>query len=271
MSDGDMLIELKNVCVERGSTRILDSLNIAIPQQQHVAIVGPNGSGKSTLLKLLMKFFYPSVVDGQSGTVWILGKEEWNVWELRAHLGFISSEIDHHFTMGRSARLSAMQSVLTGFFASELEPDADRVSAIMREESLRLLDLFHVDSSANKSIGHMSTGERRRVLLARAMVRHPQAIVLDEPTSGLDIRARSEFLRTLNQLANFGTQIVLVTHHLEEILPCIDRCILLKSGRVFLDSATDKALQSSTISSLFDCNIQVQKNKNGFYASQCAD
>ncbi|HUP81802.1 MAG TPA: ATP-binding cassette domain-containing protein, partial [Pirellula sp.] len=103
------LIEMSDVSIERGITRILDRVNLRIPQGQHVAIVGPNGSGKSTLLKLLMKFFYPSVVDGQSGTIRILGQEEWNVWELRSQLGFVSSEIDQHFTLGRSARLNALQ------------------------------------------------------------------------------------------------------------------------------------------------------------------
>ena len=84
-----MLIELRGVSVVRSSTRILGNLTLSVPQRQNIAIVGPNGSGKSTLLKLLMKFFYPSVVDGQSGTVMILGREAWNVWELREHLGFV--------------------------------------------------------------------------------------------------------------------------------------------------------------------------------------
>ena len=92
-----MLIELDNVSIERGATRILDRVSLCIPQSQHVAIIGPNGCGKSTLLKLLMKFFYPSVIDGVSGTVKILGREDWNVWDMRSHLGFISAEIDHHF------------------------------------------------------------------------------------------------------------------------------------------------------------------------------
>ena len=104
-----MLIEIDDVSIERGKTRILDGVSLSVAQGQHVAIVGPNGSGKSTLLKLLMKFFYPSVIDGQSGRVLILGQEEWNVWELRKHLGFVSSDIDHHFMNGRSARLTAMR------------------------------------------------------------------------------------------------------------------------------------------------------------------
>lgn len=260
-----MLIEMNDVSVERSKTRILDTISLCIPQRQHVAILGPNGSGKSTLLKLLMKFFYPSVIDGQTGRVLILGREEWNVWDLRQCLGFVSSEIDHHFMTGRSARLSALQSVLTGFFAAELEPEQDAISDLMRSDAERMLDAFHVNSKSPKCIGHMSTGERRRVLLARALVLQPQAIVLDEPTTGLDIRARAELLSILAELAAANTQIVLVTHHLEEILPCIDRTILLKAGKVFVDTHTSKALSNESISRLFDAKIQVERNAAGFY------
>lgn len=270
MNADAMLIEMTDVSIERGSTRILNRVSLRIPQGQHVAIVGPNGSGKSTLLKLLMKFYYPSVVDGQSGTVQILGQEEWNVWELRSQLGFVSSEIDQHFCLGRSARLNALQSVITGFFSGELETDPSMVSEAMRCEAIRQLDLFQVDHKSTKYIGHMSTGERRRVLLARALVMRPQALVLDEPSAGLDILARASFLGELNHLASTGVQIILVTHHLEEILPCIDRAILLKAGKVFLDSPTSIALGEKSISSLFDTRILVDRDAEGFYHSRLA-
>ncbi len=265
MNADAMLVDLKDVSIERGRTRILDRLSLSIPQKQHVAIVGPNGSGKSTLLKLLMRFFYPSVVDEQSGEVRILGRVEWNVWELRSHLGFVSSELDHHFTVGRTARLSALQSVLTGFFSAELEPDPGSLTDEMQFDAKRLLGLFQVDSDSNKCIGHMSTGERRRVLLARALIQKPQAIVLDEPTNGLDIRARAEFLSLLNELANSGTQIVLVTHHVEEILPSIARTILLKAGRVFFDGPTRNALSEQSLTALFDKRIQIDQDGAGFF------
>ena len=265
MHSKSMLIEFGDVSIERGITRILDRISLCIPQSQHVAIVGPNGSGKSTLLKLLMKFFYPSVIDGNSGTVKILGREEWNVWDLRAHLGFISAEIDHHFSMGRSARLNALQAVLTGFSASELEPELDSVTIEMMNEARRLLSHFGMDGFQNKPIGHMSTGERRRVLLARAMVMNPKAIILDEPTSGLDLLAKAKLLNELNKLANSGTQIILVTHLMEEILPCIDRTILLKAGRIFFDGQTDQAIGDATLTSLFDAKVRIERDADGYF------
>ena len=114
----------------------------------------------------------------------------------------------------------------------------------------------------------MSTGERRRVLLARALVLQPQAIILDEPTTGLDIRARAELLTALSNLATAGTQIVLVTHHLEEILPSIQRTILLKSGKVFIDTQTHLALSNESISNLFETQIKVERDPSGFFHSR---
>jgi iron complex transport system ATP-binding protein len=260
-----MLIELHDVCIQRETTRILDHLNLDIPTGQNVAILGPNGSGKSTLLKLLMKFFYPSVVDGESGTVRILGQEAWNVWELRKHLGFVSADIDQHFRTGRSARLTALQSVLTGFASSELEPDPESITSDMLAGARQCLRLFQVNELSQQCIGHMSTGERRRVLLARALVKKPPAIILDEPTSGLDLVARSKLLNELSQLACSGTQLVLVTHHLEEILPTIQRTILLKHGRIFRDGPTDEVLDSETISELFDTQVTLDRDRDGFF------
>ncbi|MEQ1828781.1 MAG: ATP-binding cassette domain-containing protein [Pirellula sp.] len=267
MPESTPLIEFENVSLVRGTTQILDRIDLTVPSGQNIAIVGPNGSGKSSLLKLLMRFFYPSVVDGCSGSVRILGREEWNVWDLRSHLGFISSEIDHHFCIGRSARLTALEAILTGFSSSELEPDWESITSSMQREANEMLKMFHMLHMSSKPVGHMSTGERRRILLARAMVTHPQALILDEPTSGLDLTARHRFLAQVNKLATDGTQIVLVTHHLEEILPCIHRTVLLKQGRIDFDGPIDEAITNERISGLYDASIRVDRDSNGFHVA----
>jgi iron complex transport system ATP-binding protein len=264
MTSSPSLIEFDNVSLVRGNTRILDRICLSIPQAQNVAIVGPNGSGKSTLLKLLMKFFYPSVVDGASGAVRVLGNSDWNVWELRKHLGFISSEIDQHFCQGRSARLTAFQAVLTGFFASELEPNPNCYSDDMKSEADRLLRWFRMESLRDQPVGHMSTGERRRVLLARALVFRPKALVLDEPTSGLDLLARARLLDEVQRLSRTGTQVVLVTHYLEEILPGMERVVLLKRGQIFFDGLLSDGLTEPRISDLYDAPIKIARDRNGF-------
>ena len=166
-SEKPAIIELDHVSLVRGSTRILDSVSFRIEPGEHTSILGPNGSGKSTLLKLLLRNLYPSIVDGRAGSVRMFGDTEWNVWDLRTKLGFVSGEIDHHFMMGRSGRLTAKQAVLTGFFSSELEPDEAWITPEMIEKAEASLELMGMTALAQRHLGHMSTGERRRVMLAR--------------------------------------------------------------------------------------------------------
>ncbi len=232
-----------------------------------MAIIGPNGSGKSTLLKLLMRFLYPSVVDGVAGTVRIFGHTEWNVWELRSRLGFASAEIDQHFTIGRSGRLTAMEAVLTGFSSSELEVDASQISEPMRAAARGAMAVFGLHRIENRRVGVLSTGERRRVLLARAIVRHPSTLILDEPTAGLDLFAQRQLLDEIQALADSGTTIVLVTHHIEEILPCIERVILLDQGTMAFDGPTPDGLQSLRISQLFGCQVSIHRSESGYYSA----
>lgn len=252
MPGSEALLELENVSIVRGTTRILDRLSFKVGRNEHCAILGPNGSGKSTLLKLLTRTMYPSIVDGAAGSVRILGQTEWNVWDLRTQLGIVSSELDHHFTTGRSGRLNALDVVLTGFFASELEPDSDKVTPAMRDAAEAVLDTFGMLELRARPVAHLSTGERRRVMLARAMVRKPYALILDEPTTGLDLRAQRELLQQLSRVSESGTAIVLVTHHLNEILPCMSRTLCMQRGRIFFDGKTQDALDPSRLAALFE-------------------
>jgi iron complex transport system ATP-binding protein len=257
MNDSKALLELENVSIVRGTTRILDRLSLRVDRNEHCVILGPNGSGKSTLLKLLTRTMYPSIVDGRAGVVRILGQTEWNVWDLRTQLGIVSSELDHHFTTGRSGRLPAADVVLTGFFASELEPDAERVTSEMKDAANDALETFGMMELRDRPVAHLSTGERRRVMLARAMVRKPFALILDEPTAGLDVRAQRDLLQQLDRVAESGTSIVLVTHHLSEIMPCMSRTLCMQKGRIYFDGKTTDALNPSHLAGLFECEMEL--------------
>jgi iron complex transport system ATP-binding protein len=261
----ETLLDLHDVSLVRASTTILNHIRWRVRRGEHCALLGPNGCGKSTLLKLLTRSLYPSVVDGCCGTVRIFGQTEWNVWDLRTRLGWVSSELDHHFLVGRSGRLTVLQAVLTGFFSSELEPDPSRVTSEMRSKVLEWLQVMGVDSLRDRPMGHVSTGERRRVMLARAMIHAPEALVLDEPTSGLDIRAQDQLLERLEHLAHLGTTLILVTHHFEELLPCIGRTALMKSGKIVFDGPTGEAMCSDRIAEAFGSGLKVTRTATGHW------
>ncbi|MDZ4849084.1 MAG: ATP-binding cassette domain-containing protein [Pirellulaceae bacterium] len=258
------LIELNDVSLHRNRVLILDQLSLSIQLGQHTVILGPNGSGKTSFLKLLMRFFYPSVVDESTGSIEILGQSNWNVWELRQQLGYINMEIDFHFSFGRSGRLTAEEVVLTGFSSIELEVEKSQLTEAMREAAKEALRRCRVDHLHDRCVAHVSTGERRRILLARAIVHRPRALILDEPTSGLDIGARQTLLHQLQEIADGGTTLVLVTHHLEEILPCIENVVLLDHGRASYQGDRKHGLDDATLSKLFKIPIRLHRDANGF-------
>ncbi len=249
--DAAWLLEIEQVSVVRGPVRILDRLSLRIPRATHTVILGPNGSGKTSLLKLLFRQFYPSVDEGHTGEVRIFGQSVWNVAELRQRLGIVSGELDHEFAAPRSGQMTALEAVLSGLDGVRVlghlgqhgAADCDQASEALRRSGAEALE--------HRTLKTMSTGERRRVLIARALIHRPEALVLDEPTTGLDVAARHRFLDQLEQIAAGGTTVVLVTHHAEEIIAPIQYCIMLNHGRVFAEGSRVECLTDDKVSELF--------------------
>jgi len=260
MKHSSQLLELENVTVKRGMRRILDRVSVSIPMAQHTAILGPNGSGKSSLLKLLIRQFYPSIDENQSGMVRILGESVWNVSELRKNLGIVSGELDHEFASPRSGRMTGLQAVLSGLDGVKLVSGIAHIDKTSIEAARMALSRFGATQLENQTLATMSTGERRRVLISRALIHQPKALVLDEPTTGLDIAARHRFLVHLQELAQSGTTIILVTHHVEEMIPAIGHVIFLKEGRTSRTGTVDELIRDQPLTDLFDFPVTVERS-----------
>lgn len=261
------LLNIERVSVVRsgagGTVRILDELSLQIPQGCHTAILGPNGSGKTSLLKLLNRQFYPSVDQGHTGSVEILGQQQWHVEQLRKRLGIVSGDLDREFSLPRSGRMTALQAVLSGFDGVQLVTFTDQHDAARTEQARAALAAVAALHLSERTLMTLSTGERRRVLIARALVHRPQTLVLDEPTTGLDIAASAAFLQQVRSLAQSGMTILLVTHHIEEIIPEIDHVILLKGGRVFSQGSAASQLTADKLSELFGVTVEVRSDGAG--------
>lgn len=253
------LVEFRNVTVDHGAFRGLHDLSLAIHSGEHTAIVGPNGSGKSTLLKVLMRESYPRLLDPPP-VVRILGRETWRLFDLRAILGIITNDLAETCTKRNTVR----DTVLSGFFGSiGLWPNHQVTPAMeaKADEQMELLEITHL---AQRHMTAMSSGEVRRAVVARALVNDPRAIVLDEPSNSLDVHAARELRRTLRTLAQSGITIILVTHHLPDIIPEIGRVVCLKRGRLFADGPKSEILRAETLSSLFDTTVDVLET-SGYY------
>ena len=250
------LLDIRNAVLLRGDRRILDVRSLQIGRGEHTAILGPNGSGKSSLMKLIAGLHYP--LAREQPVVAVFGRKRWDVFALRSHLGIISSELHQSFVSDPG--LTGREAVLSGFFASQGLFRNHHVTGEMHERADASLGLVDASHLAAKPLEHMSTGEARRILIARALVSDPQALLLDEPTTGLDLAAARRFLETLRRLAHQGTTILLVTHHVDEILPEIGRVVLLKEGKIFRDGPTRDLLTSNTITELFEARVTISRH-----------
>jgi len=260
MPPENKLIEIRNATIWRGTTCVFEDLDLEIAQHERIAILGPNGSGKTTLLKLINRELYPVVKPGSS--VRILGKEHWNVWQLRKHIGVVSHDLQQRYT----PTTTALEVVVSGFHSSIGVHGtlANRISKDQLAAARETMRELGVETLADTALRAMSTGQQRRCLLARALVHRPDTLILDEPTAGLDFAASFDYLARLRTLARDGRNIVIVTHHLNEIPPEVDRVVLLQAGRVAADGVKAEVLTSRRLSDVYATPVRVAEI-DGYY------
>ena len=254
------LIEFHNATIWRGTTRVFDRINLRIDQHERVAVLGPNGSGKTTLLKTIARELYP--VTAPDAWVRILGRDDWNVWDLRRQIGMVSYDLQFSYP----PEMTALEVVLSGFFSSigvhgVLAP---RVTQEQRDRAARVLTRLGIGELSGVPLQSMSTGQQRRCLLGRALVHEPGTLILDEPTAGLDFAASFDYLHRIRELARRGHNIIVVTHHLNEIPPEVDRVILLRQGAIVADGPKAEVLDAELLSDVYQTRICVARF-DGYY------
>ncbi len=256
----EAFLSMRHVDVARGESIVLHDVTLEIAVGEHVAILGPNGCGKSTLIKTLTCECYP--IAHPETSVRLFGRERWDVSQLRRRLGVVSADLPGErtpVTLGRDV-------VVSGFFsASTLWPNL-HVTAEMRERAAEAMALMQAEPLADKFVGQMSAGEQRRIMIARALVHRPQMLLLDEPSNALDLAAQRELREALRRVAQQGTGILMVTHHLADILPEIDRVILMKGGRIFADGPKEELITREVLRDLFGVDLEVTVREGYFHS-----
>lgn len=256
------LLDLHDVTVVRGESGerpALDRVSLRIGAGEHVCILGPNGCGKSTLIKTITRECYPVAREGSS--ISILGRERWNIFELRSLLGIVSPDLLASCTTDATGR----DVVLSGFFSSTRifphhHPDPGHLARA--EATLSRLGIAHL---AHRAVSRMSSGEAKRTLIARALVHDPQTLLFDEPSNALDIAAQLQLRDTMRELSHSGLGILLVTHHVSEIIPEIERVVLLREGRILADGAKQQILTAENLSSLFGVTVRLGQHDGSFH------
>ncbi|WP_122940762.1 ABC transporter ATP-binding protein [Brachybacterium sp. EE-P12] len=251
---------LTDVTVTRSGKKILEEVSLRIGEGERWAVLGPNGAGKSTLVRLLSTRLHPT-----SGTVEILGERlgRVDIFELRPLLGLASQELADTVPADETAEnvvVTAGYSVVGRWRESYDEVDLERART--------LLSAFGVGHLAERHFGTLSTGERKRVLAARALMTDPELLLLDEPAAGLDLGGREELVRTLGRLAKDpATPVtVLVTHHVEEIPPGYTHAALLRDGKLVAAGPIAETLTSQNLTATFGLPLVVEQRGERFTA-----
>lgn len=242
---------LEHVQAWLGPRPVLHDLNLQLHHGEHTVVLGPNGAGKTALIKLLCRELYPVVTPQMR--LELFGDSQVNLWRLRHRLGVMHSDLLER----QPPHLPVEELVLASCFGATRLGRCHQPNPQQRQRTSELLEQLHLADLGQRPFTELSEGQRRRVLLARALVHRPEVLVLDEPTNALDLRARHQLLALLRELAAGGTTLLLVTHQVEAIIPEIQRCVLLRQGRIQADGPVTDLLQPEPLSALFDTPLQV--------------
>ena len=257
------ILEVENLSIRRNGTKILRDVSWRVMSAQHWVMLGANGSGKTSLLSALTGYLMPT-----SGEICLLGERygaaDWR--ELRKQVGLVSSSVRQMMAEDEPA----LDTVVSGKHALidcwQTPPRADRLRAA------RLLRQVECAYVAERPWRVLSQGERQRVLIARALMVQPRLLVLDEPCAGLDPAAREHFLQFIQRLGrrNNAPTLVLVTHHVEEIMPIFTHVLLLKSGCLMAAGKKTGALNSANLSKAFNAQIKLSRSAGRYAMSVSA-
>lgn len=244
-------LELQAVQAWLGPRPVFHDLSLVLRRGEHTLVLGPNGAGKSALIKLLSRELYPVVRPGSS--LRIFGRSTVNLWELRRRIGFVTSDLQ----AGYRGSVTGGDVVLSGWFGSMGIGRSQVASASQRQRVEELLQELGLADLSSRPFAQLSDGQKRRLLLARAVVHNPEVLVLDEPTNGLDLRSRHQLLANLRQLTAAGTTLLMVTHQIDAVIPELTRVLLLRDGQVVGDGPARELLRSEPLSALFETPLRV--------------
>ncbi len=262
----DPIVDLRHVSVARGNNIVLHDLSLQINPGEHLAILGPNGCGKSTLLKTITCEVYPLVRPEMH--VRIMGRERWDLTQLKRKMGVVSAEIPGRPTLSTTG----FDTILTGFFSSSTLWPNLTVTAQMRERAEEISGWIGAENLRSKLVGEMSAGQQRRIMIGRAIAgttttddhSDVQMLLLDEPSNALDPGAQHDLREMLRGLAQRGTAILLITHHIADILPEINRIVMMRDGRIVADGSKTDLLTQDHLSELFGRDI-VLTERTGYW------
>ena len=254
------LVELHRVSIERDGNILLKDVDLRIDRGERVVILGPNGSGKSSLVRTMVADLRPDTsVDG--AYVRIMGEEHYSLFDVRKAFGLVSGELQNEIRRS----MTAEDAVLSGMFGSIGTNRSHAIDGSMIEHATEALRRVGSEHLAGRRVDTLSMGEARRVLMARALVNRPEALILDEPMNALDLTGKHLVRGAMRTVAARGRSLVLVTHDPSDIIPEIGRVIMMRHGQVFRDGGREM-LTEENLSELYDVPVRLLSAEGRLWA-----
>lgn len=250
--------EALNVEIKFERRFFFENLTLSLRLGESTAVLGPNGAGKSTLAKLINRNLYPLVKPDSH--LKLFGEEVINLWQLRQRIGTLTTDMESRF----HPKTTGIDIILSAFFGAtrlgrDQVPNHQQLGSVVT-----LLNRLNLDSIKEEPFGELSDGQRRRLMLARAVVHQPEVLVLDEPTRALDLQACHQLLINLQKLCREGTTLLLITHRIDAILPEIERVVFIKKGKIINDGPAGELLRDNPLSDLYETPLSVVHHQ-GFH------
>lgn len=250
-------LKIEGLRIERDQNRILHDIDWQVNEGEHWCILGANGSGKTSLLRALTGYFMPT-----AGEIFLLGHQygeaDWR--DVRLELGIVSSAVRQMMADSEPAIVSVVSGkyAMIDYWGNPLAEDLKLARRILKQIECRHLE--------ERPWAYLSQGERQRVLIGRALMAKPSLMILDEPCAGLDPGARENFLQFLQVLGSMpkSPTTILVTHHVEEIMPAFTHVLMLRDGRVLCAGEKTKVMNSENLSALFSTQATLRKQKGRY-------
>ena len=246
----------KNINLYINEKKILSDLNINFNYGENTVIMGPNGSGKSTLLRLLNRSIYP--VNSSQSSFKLFNSENINIWELRKKIGFFFKGMEERVNKG----VKLYELITSGFSGTFNSRYSKLLSREETEKVKHLIDEWQLNNIIHKEFHSLSDGQKRRALIARALVYEPNLLVLDEPFCNLDLKSQFILNKNLHDLIDKSVNILYVTHNLESILASTNRVVLIKEGRIITEGDPSEIINSRVLSDLFELPINIIKENS---------
>ncbi|MBF0541139.1 MAG: ATP-binding cassette domain-containing protein [Nitrospirae bacterium] len=256
------IFELSKASIILSDKPILHEISLTIAHGQHTAIIGPNGSGKTTLMKLLTGDTH-AVYKDDGSFVKLFGQTRYSIWDIKRLMGIITNDLDEKHK-SQASHMSGIEIILTGIFDTIGFLPQEKITLKLIDKAESLMNKLGIQSLRDHAFRDMSSGETRKCLIARALISEPVVLMLDEPTTGLDIAAQLRFFELMERVSVDHT-IIIITHHIEEVLSFINNIVMINDGRIFTQGPKKVVLTNQNVSELFSIPLEVFMESNGTY------